>query len=223
MNINKNLKDYALVIFDWDGTLMDSISRIVSSMQSAARSCELIVPSKDKAKSIIGLSLAVGIKKLFPTLSEEGLDKMLTEYKYQYLEGDTTPSPLFENSLNLLTALKKDQRKLAVATGKARPGLQRIFDVTGAEHYFDASCCAGEVLSKPAPDMLLRILAELDITADQAVMIGDTSYDMQMAKSAGVDRIGITLGVDTRAVLNEYQPVAVVDSISELQQLLLPE
>ena len=103
----------------------------------------------------------------------------------------------------MLTALKNDQRKLAVATGKARPGLQRIFDVTGAEHYFDASCCAGEVLSKPAPDMLLRILAELDITADQAVMIGDTSYDMQMAKSAGVDRIGITLGVDTRATLNE--------------------
>jgi len=223
MNSDKNLKNYALVIFDWDGTLMDSISRIVSSMQSAARSCDLVVPSQNEAKSIIGLSLAVGIKKLFPALSEEGLDKMLVQYKYQYLEGDTTPSPLFEHSLELLTALKNDQRILAVATGKARPGLQRIFDVTGTEHFFNASCCAGEVLSKPAPDMLLRILAELDMTADQAVMIGDTSYDMQMAKSAGIDRIGVTLGVDTRDVLNEYQPVAVVDSISELQQLLLPE
>jgi phosphoglycolate phosphatase len=223
MNIDKNLKDYALVIFDWDGTLMDSISRIVSSMQSAARHCELIVPSKEEARSIIGLSLAVGIKKLFPALCDKGLDNMITQYKYQYLEGDTTPSPLFENSLNLLTALKSDQRKLAVATGKARPGLQRMFELTDTEHYFDASCCADEVLSKPAPDMLLRLLAELDISADQAVMIGDTSYDMQMAKSAGVDRIGITLGVDKRATLNEYQPVAVVDSISELQQLLLPK
>jgi phosphoglycolate phosphatase len=99
--------------------------------------------------------------------------------------------------------------------------MQRVFGVTDTEHYFNASRCAGEASSKPSPDMLLSLLAELGMTAEQAVMIGDTSHDMQMAQAAGIDRIGVTLGVDTRETLNKYQPVAVVDTLTELQKLLL--
>lgn len=222
MNMDKNFKNYALIIFDWDGTLMDSVGRIVSSMQSASRHCKLTIPTNTAVKSIIGLSLPVALGQLFPHLSTEECDEVIEQYKYEYREGDNTPTPLFENALGLLTALKDEQRILAVATGKGREGMQRVFGITDTEHYFNASRCAGEASSKPSPDMLLSLLAELGMTAEQAVVIGDTSHDMQMALSAGIDSIGITLGVDNRETLNKYQPVVVVDSLNELQQVLLP-
>jgi phosphoglycolate phosphatase len=215
------MNDYKLIIFDWDGTLMDSIGRIVSSMQAAAVHCSLIVPSNEQVKDIIGLSLPVALDILFPNNSDKEHQAMLTQYKYQYVEGDDTPTPLFDNALSLLTALKTNDKLLAVATGKGRQGLQRVFHSTNTEKFFHASRCAGEVLSKPAPDMLISLLEELAIAPEDALMIGDTSHDMQMAQSAGVDRIGITLGVHNREILNQYEPKAVVDSLDELQQLLL--
>jgi len=213
---------YKLVIFDWDGTLMDSIDRIVSSMQAAAVHCSLVVPSNDQVKNIIGLSLPVALEILFPASCDKQHEEMIEQYKYQYVEGDDTPTPLFDNAINLLTELKRHDKLLAVATGKGRQGLQRVFNMSNTEHFFHASRCAGEVLSKPDPDMLFSLLKELDVAPEHALMIGDTSHDMQMALSAGVDRIGITLGVHDRQILNQYKPKAVVDSLDELQQLLLP-
>jgi len=215
------MDSYKLIIFDWDGTLMDSIGRIVSSMQAAAAHCSLVIPSNEQVKEIIGLSLPVALDLLFPKNSDKQNEAMLIQYKYQYVEGDNTPTPLFDHALDLLTALKSNDKFLAVATGKGRQGLQRIFDVTDTEHFFHASRCAGEVLSKPNPEMLFSLLDELAIAPEHALMIGDTSHDMQMAQSAGVDRIGITLGVHNREILTQYQPKAVVDSLDELQQLLL--
>ncbi len=216
------MHEYKLVIFDWDGTLMDSVGRIVSSMQAAAICCQLHVPTAIEVKEIIGLSLPIALERLFPRGSQEQLSAMLEQYKHQYVEGDNTPTPLFDNALNLLTALKEENKLLAVATGKGRQGLQRVFSVTDTEHFFHASRCAGEALSKPDPQMVLSLLDELDVLPEHAVMIGDTSHDMAMAQAAGVDRIGITLGVHDRRVLNHYQPRAIVDSLAELQQLLLP-
>ncbi len=213
---------YKLVIFDWDGTLMDSIARIVSSMQAAASCCNLNIPTTTAVKEIIGLSLPKALELLFPEGSEAQLSAMLVQYKHQYVEGDNTPAPLFDNALTLLNALKLENKLLAVATGKGRQGLQRVFSTTETEHFFHASRCADEARSKPHPQMVLSLLEELDILPEHAVMIGDTSHDMAMAKAAGVDRIGITLGVHDREVLNHYQPKAVVDSLTELQQILLP-
>ncbi len=213
---------YKLVIFDWDGTLMDSIGRIVSSMQAAARVCHLSVPTNEQVKEIIGLSLPIALDVLFPNGSKSQLVAMLEQYKHQYLSGDNTPTPLFDNAKVLLSALTNENKLLAVATGKARQGLQRVFSLTDTEHYFHASRCADESLSKPNPQMVLALLEELNILPEHAVMIGDTSHDMAMAQAAGVDRIGITLGVHDRAVLNRYEPKAVVDSLNELQQLLIP-
>lgn len=213
---------YKLIIFDWDGTLMDSVARIVSSMQAAAEQCQLVIPTQEQVKDIIGLSLPKALGVLFPKGSNDQLTNMLEQYKYQYVEGNNPPSPLFDNALLLLDALKGENKLLAVATGKARQGLQRVFSVTDTEHYFHASRCADEALSKPDPQMVLSLLEELNVLPEHAVMIGDTSYDMEMAQSAGVDRIGITLGVHERDILNRYQPRAVVDSLAELQQLLLP-
>ncbi|WP_291623222.1 HAD-IA family hydrolase [Colwellia sp.] len=213
---------YKLVIFDWDGTLMDSVARIVSAMQAAAHHCQLEMPTAMQVKEIIGLSLPIALDILFPHSSQSQLTAMLSQYKYQYVEGDNPPAPLFDNALSLLTALKDNNTLLAVATGKGRQGLQRVFCESQTEHFFHASRCADEARSKPDPQMVLSLLTELNILPEQAVMIGDTSYDMQMAQAAGVDRIGITLGVHDREVLNRYQPKAIVDSLAELQQLLLP-
>lgn len=213
---------YKLVIFDWDGTLMDSIARIVSSMQAAAHHCQLTIPSVQSVKDIIGLSLPKALDILFPAASPSQMSALVGQYQFQYVEGDNTPAPLFEDALLLLEVLTENNKLLAVATGKGRQGLQRVLSTTQTEHFFHASRCADEALSKPDPQMLLSLLTELNIAPEQAVMIGDASHDMKMAQAAGIDRIGITLGVHTREVLSHYQPIAIVDSLVELQQLLIP-
>jgi len=216
------MSEYKLIIFDWDGTLMDSIARIVSAMRAAAHHCQLPIPAENSVKNIIGLSLPKAFDILFPGASQADVTALLAQYKFQYVEGDDTPSPLFDHALVLLKALTDNNKLLAVATGKGRNGLQRVFCESQTEHFFHASRCADEARSKPDPQMLLSLLAELNVLPKHAVMIGDTSYDMQMAQAAGIDRIGITLGVHDRAILNQYQPRAIVDSLFELQQLLLP-
>jgi len=213
--------NYKLIIFDWDGTLMDSVARIVSSMQASAKVMNIAVPSFDQAKQIIGLSLPKAIQILFPDCTTEQEDLLVKQYKHQYVEVDTTPTPLFADALNLLGQLKSNEKLLAVATGKARAGLQRVWQASETEHFFHASRCADESLSKPDPDMINSLLAELNIQAHEAVMIGDTSYDMEMAQRAGVDRIGVTFGVHDHAILSQHQPRAIVDSLVELQRLLI--
>ncbi|MBL0711265.1 MAG: HAD-IA family hydrolase [Colwellia sp.] len=215
------MKHYKLVIFDWDGTLMDSVERIVSSMQSAAKTVGLTVPSTDDVKQIIGLNLTTALETLFLTITPEQVEAMLGQYKYQYLEGDKTPTPLFDNVENLLTQLKQNNKLLAVATGKGREGLNRVLGVSNTADFFHTTRCAGEMPSKPNPEMITSILTELAIAPDEAIMIGDTSHDLKMAQNAGVDSIGVTFGVHNKQVLEQYSPKAVVDSLVELQKLLL--
>ncbi|MBU2870442.1 HAD-IA family hydrolase [Colwellia sp. E2M01] len=217
------MKNYKLIIFDWDGTLMDSIDRIVSAMQAAAKHCLLPIPSILQVKGIIGLSFPHAFELLFLDATPQKISEVFTRYRHEYLECDHTPAPLFDNALSLLTKLRDENKLLAVATGKSRPGLERVFSATQTAHYFQASRTADEANSKPDPEMLLSLLTELNVSPEQAVMIGDTSYDMAMAKAAGIDRVGITLGVHDNNTLNNYQPVAIVDSMLELEQFLMAE
>jgi phosphoglycolate phosphatase len=215
------MQDYKLVIFDWDGTLMDSVDRIVSSMQSAAQTVGLVSPLDHDVKQIIGLSLTTALETLFTSITAEQIEAMLVQYKYEYLEGDNTPTPLFENAINLLTQLKQHNKLLAVATGKGREGLNRVLNVSETSAFFNTTRCAGEMPSKPDPTMLNSILEELKIAPHEAIMIGDTSHDLKMAQNAGVDSIGVTFGVHDRDVLSRYKPKVIVDSLAELHQLLL--
>lgn len=215
------MQHYKLVIFDWDGTLMDSVDRIVSSMQSAAKTVGLVIPSNDEVKQIIGLSLTIALKELFTAITDEQIDSMLVQYKYQYIEGDNTPTPLFENAANLLAQLRQSNKLLAIATGKGRDGLNRVLQVSETVGFFHTTRCAGEMPSKPDPQMLLSILAELDIAPHEAIMIGDTSHDLKMAQNAGVDSIGVTFGVHDKQVLQQFGPKAIIDSLAELEALLV--
>jgi phosphoglycolate phosphatase len=215
-----NFERYQLIIFDWDGTLMDSIERIVSSVQAAAKSCSLNVPDNSQVSDIIGLSLPQAMKTLFPNINGSDTAKLIEHYRYQFIEVNDTPMPLFTDTIPLLNALTQNNKILAIATGKGREGLQRVLNQTNTGHYFQASRCAGEASSKPSPEMLLSLLEQLQIAKDRALMIGDSKYDLQMAKTAGIDSIGVTFGVHSRSQLSQYQPKATVDSLTELQGLL---
>lgn len=215
------MQHYKLVVFDWDGTLMDSVDRIVSSMRTAAQIVGLSIPSHDEVKQIIGLSIPEALKALFAGITDEQIEIMRLQYKHQYLEGDNTPTPLFEHAINLLSQLRQENKLLAVATGKGREGLNRVLHVSETGNFFHTTRCAGEMPSKPNPQMLHSILAELDVAPHEAIMIGDTSHDLKMAQNAGVDSIGVTFGVHDKQELEQYNPKTVVNSLSELHQLLL--
>lgn len=210
----------SLVVFDWDGTVMDSVGRIVSSLRSAARISELVVPTEYAAKQIIGLSLDPAFDLLFPGITDDKRQLMFQHYREQYMLHDTTPTPLFAGVEQVLTQLKDNNIKLAVATGKQRRGLARMFAETGLEKYFDTSRCADEAQSKPHPEMLQQILRELDLPAEQAIMVGDTSHDMKMAQAIAMPRVGVTHGVHGRDVLSQFSPNAIIDSMPELLQVI---
>jgi phosphoglycolate phosphatase len=209
-----------LVIFDWDGTVMDSVGRIVSSMRAAALKSELTVPTEFAVKQIIGLSLDPAFDALFPGVNDSKRQQLFQHYRDHYVLHDTTPTPLFAGVEQVLQQLTSRNVLLAVATGKQRRGLVRMFAETGLEKYFATSRCADEAQSKPHPDMLQQILQELEVDASQAVMVGDTSHDMKMAQAIAMPRVGVTHGVHDRAVLSQFAPRAIIDSIPELLRVL---
>ncbi|MEW9798693.1 HAD-IA family hydrolase [Alteromonas sp. CYL-A6] len=211
---------HKLVIFDWDGTLMDSAGKIVNCMQIAARDCGMPVPDADAVGHIIGISLKPAIKQLFEINDDALADRLVQAYKQAFLEKDATPCPLFNGVESMLSDLVRQQRTLAVATGKARRGLVRAWQNTNTGHFFTASRCADDAESKPSPDMLLQLLDELNVHASEAVMIGDTIYDMQMAEAIGMDRIGVSYGVHAQVHLERHNPLDIVHSVPELSKVL---
>lgn len=212
----QNNADVNLVIFDWDGTVMDSIGRIVSSMQAAAGLTGLVVPSSYAVKQIIGLSLDPAFAVLFPDTDTMQRTQLFEHYRDHYTIYDTTPTPLFNGAEQLLKTLAEQNVLLAVATGKARKGLDRMFAETGLGHYFVASRCADEAQSKPHPDMLLQISQQLGIKPANAIMVGDTSHDMKMAQAIAMPRVGVTHGVHGADVLSQFQPKAIIDDLPSL-------
>ena len=182
-------------------------------------SLNLTPPSDDAIKNIIGLSLERAIDVLFPEQVKH--QKALIEgYKHQY-SVDMTPTPVFDDVASVLSVLQEQGIMLAVATGKGRDGLERLLDQSQLRQFFSATRTSDDALSKPSPDMLYQLLQEIGVSADDAVMIGDTKIDMAMGKAANMDRIGVTMGVHNAQQLSELTPVATVDNYQQLQQVLL--
>ena len=215
-------KEYKFIIFDWDGTLMDSVGKIVQSMQRAAADVNLPVPTRKDVEHIIGISLAPAIGRLFNLHDDKAIDTIVARYKHHFLHADTIPCALFPGVDDLLQALQNTDTTLAVATGKARRGLTRAWQQTNTGHYFDFSRCADESESKPSSDMLQQLLDESGFDVSQSVMIGDTTYDMQMAQTIGMDRIGVNYGVHHPDELKAYSPLFQAKSVSALQAFLMP-
>lgn len=214
------MKAYQLIIFDWDGTVMDSIRRIVSCMQKSAKACNLPVPSAEAVKDIVGLSLIVAMQRLFPLATEEQRQQLVQQYSDYYKFLDDTPTPLFPGMDEMMKQLHAAGKFLAVATGKSRRGLERVLAETEMAGLFCTRRGADEAKSKPHPLMLQQILAELQLPVERAVMVGDSVHDLAMAQAMGMDSIGVTWGVHERSALEEHKPVAILDSVTDLHHYL---
>jgi phosphoglycolate phosphatase len=215
------VSDYRLLIFDWDGTLVDSIGRIVEAMHCAADACGLERRSDARVKGIIGLGLPEAINSLYPELVESAcVERFRHSYSEYYLALEEEPSALFPGVAEALEAFRSAGYRLAVATGKGRHGLQRVLAGQGWLNYFDTTRCADETASKPDPLMLEEILAHCGVAANQALMVGDSSFDLLMARRAGIDSVAVGYGAMSLAALREHEPKLAIESFMELRAWL---
>ncbi|MCU4392339.1 HAD-IA family hydrolase [Acinetobacter courvalinii] len=206
-----------LIIFDWDGTLFDSVGQIVASLQYAAQQFEQPL-TDEAAKSIIGLGLPEVMQILFPQVPH--LHQELLQCYADHYVANSKDDVWFNGVAELLMDLKQQGLKLAVATGKSRKGLDRVLAQTNSHALFDITRAASETKSKPDPLMLQEILAEMDVAAERAIMVGDTSYDLEMAQNLNMPRIGVSYGVHSIETLQQYQPLTIAHHVQDLHHYL---
>ena len=211
---------FDLIVFDWDGTLMDSAAAIVRAMQAAARDLDLPPPPEERARYVIGLGLGDALRHAIPELDEAAYPRMVERYRHHYLSSDHELS-LFEGVDALIDALAGRGHLLAVATGKSRVGLNRALGHTGLGRYFHATRCADECFSKPHPAMLEELMDELGAAPERTLMIGDTTHDLQMAKNARTAGLAVGFGAHPVEVLAAESPLACVRTPGELAAWLL--
>lgn len=218
------MKKYPLLVFDWDGTLVDSIERIVTSLQHASKYAADIEISDSQAKNVIGLGLSEAISQLHPELHRQKhsaeLESIASAYRQHYLYDNPVPAPLFAGVYNLLDELRSDGYMLAISTGKSRAGLEGSIKEHKVADFFAATRCAGENKSKPDPEMLHEILQQLNFSAQQALMIGDSEHDLKMANNANMQSIAVTHGVHDAETLTKHNPLTCLNNITELSDYL---
>ena len=212
-------RKFDLLVFDWDGTLLDSTGAIVDAIQAACRDLGQPEPSDEHARYVIGLGLADALRHSAPALSEDLLPQMVERYKAHYLSRDHELR-LFDGIRELIAQLHASGFLLAVATGKGRRGLDRSLSCSGLGVYFSASRCADECFSKPHPQMLDELMAEFAVPPERTLMIGDTTHDLQMAINAGVAGLAVDYGAHSAPALDALKPLARLHSIAELARWL---
>ena len=212
-------KRYDLIVFDWDGTVMDSTAVIAGSIQAACRDLGLAVPDDEAARHVIGLGLTEALRHAVPDAPESMYEPLVARYRHHFLAQDQA-IPLFEGARETVAELHGAGYWLGVATGKSRAGLDRAMESTGMKQYFHATRTADQTFSKPDPAMLFELMDELAVSAGRALMIGDTTHDVQMAQNAGVDVVGIGHGAHPPEQLQELNPLALVQNFAELRAWL---
>lgn len=210
---------FDLIVFDWDGTLMDSTATIASSIQRACADLGLPVPSNQRARHVIGLGLADALAYAVPGLPEELVPRMVERYRHHYLTRDAG-LVLFDGVRETIVALKDRGRFVAIATGKSRVGLDRALDSCGLRPLFDATRCADECRSKPDPQMLYELGDELGVRCDRMLMIGDTTHDLLMAVNAGAHALAVSYGAHLHDALDGQGALAVLGSPAQLHAWL---
>ncbi len=215
------LEQFDLVVFDWDGTLVDSTAFIARSIQAAAADPGLAVPSRERALHVIGLGLADALARAVPELPPQRMMEFAARYRVHYFAGEAEVV-LFDGVRELLADLRRHGATLAIATGKSRAGLDRALAATGLAGQFAASRCADETHPKPHPAMLLELGERLLVEPARMLMVGDTTHDLQMAAAAGAAAVGVTYGAHPREQLAALQPLRLADSTPALHQWLIP-
>ena len=210
-------KPVELIVFDWDGTLFDSVGQIVASLLFAAEQFQQPL-TPEAAKSIIGLGLPEVAQVLFPNVPELHAD-LLKCYGDHYVE-NSKGDQWFSGISDMLYGLKNQNIKLAVATGKSRRGLDRVLGQTNSRDLFEITRAASETKSKPDPLMLAEILEFTGVKAERAIMVGDTSYDLEMAQNIAMPRVGVSYGVHSVDVLQRFNPLSIAHDVNALHQFL---
>ena len=209
------MKRFALVVFDWDGTLMDSAAAIVHAILAASRDLGLAPPTEERARHVIGLGLDEAMRYVAPGLPPERYPEMADSYRRHYFARQHE-LVLFAGVENLLARLAERGFQLAVATGKSRRGLDAALDHFNLRARFRALRCADQCPSKPHPQMLLELMRECGVAAELTLMICDTTYDLEMAKNANVAAVGVCYGAHPASALCAASPLACVGSVAEL-------
>lgn len=211
---------FSLLVFDWDGTLMDSQERIVACIEAAAEDLGAEVRDRRAISNIIGLGLRQAVDTLYPGSSTTFHAALAERYRHHYLYANNTPTPMFRGAREMLESLRDRGYALAVATGKSRAGLDQVLHETKCEALFDVTRCADETRSKPHPQMLHEIMQETEVQPNQTLMIGDTDYDIQMAHSAGAAALAVCYGAQERGRLLRSRPLDCAESIDGLRDWL---
>lgn len=211
---------FKLIVFDWDGTLMDSEARIVACIQAAFRDVGEPPPTRERARNIIGLGLNEAMTVLWPEAEIAERQRVVDRYRFHFLGGDRTPSELFQGAREIVEWLSERGYLLAVATGKSRRGLDESLTSTELAHAFHATRCADETFSKPHPEMLLQIVDELGVRASDTLMIGDTEYDLEMARNAGTGALAVCYGAHEPERLLRLDPLGCLSSLQDIPHWL---
>lgn len=212
-------KHFDLLVFDWDGTLMDSAAHIAAALQEAFRDLDLPVPSNAAARHVIGLGLQDAMMYLNPGLARNRYEEVADRYRVHFLAGDQGVE-LFPEVAAGIPALNQEGYLLAVATGKSRRGLDRSLLATGLLPYFHTSRCADEGFPKPHPEMLQVVMEMLGSAPGRTLMIGDTTHDLQMAQNAGVAALAVSYGAHVLSDLEGMKPLGCVGSFGQLMRWL---
>ncbi len=208
-------KQFDFIVFDWDGTLMDSTATIVKCIQASARDLGLPVPDDKAASYVIGLGLSEALQLAMPDLDAKYYPRIVERYRHHYLAKDHE-LPLFPGVREMLEELSQEGYFLAVATGKSRVGLNRALHSANLLSMFDATRCADETFSKPHPAMLQELTRELGQDMRRTVMIGDTTHDLQMAVNAGAAGVAVEYGAHDVPALQGLNPVFSAKTVAEL-------
>jgi phosphoglycolate phosphatase len=202
---------FDLIVFDWDGTLVDSINWIVHCIQQAASAYDCPVPEPQAAKDIIGLSIENAMQQLFPNIDLTKKHLLIGKYSETFFSRQISRDDLFPGVYAMLQQLKSDGYRLAIATGKKSTGLEHALTATGVADLFCITRCSDQTASKPDPLMIDQIVSELNIDKQRTLLVGDSIHDLQMAINAGVSAIGVTCGAHSAEVLQQYQPILCLD------------
>jgi phosphoglycolate phosphatase len=213
------MRRFDLVVWDWDGTVIDSIGAVSGAIMAAAADLDLPPPTAQQARWVIGLGLTEAVVKAVPSIRPEQVGPFVERYRAHYLKRDPELN-LFAGMEMLLRGLDAAGVPLAVATGKSRVGLNRVLDRTGLGRHFVATRCADEGVAKPDPWMLRDLSESLLVPRERMVMIGDTTHDVAMAHAAGTASVAVTYGAHDKALLRQSQPNIALDSVAELASWL---